>query len=331
MVGDVVLTALGERFEGGHAGKIYVFAPNVTMGWSGNLSLAIPAIRRIRQGLDGRTATTEELGGVLDSLVDLRHRRETLELTGWIVTRAGPKVIRWASGYDPVRFSDSEHAIGDGGPALRRMLAEPEIGMGNGEGYDKVPLRLISGFLEARLEEALQGKDWPQTWGAGYDAITYQEGNFRWLPKLTYVGWDVYVDDRDRIVSVTQAPVIFTQEHVHPCTVMLTKRVGSPDHDVKISWPVDREVDVDTFGRRPYSVASYYYGNYFRVFEPRNHLLKFCLAAKQTTPKGVMCHTGADEADPHFSVNLAVLEPMVSELLVRARASIEKSDPVHLP
>jgi hypothetical protein len=119
MVGDVVLTALGERFDGGYAGKIYVLAPNVAMGWSGNLSLAAPAIRRIRAGLAGRAATMPDLGRVLDGLGDLRGSSESLELTGWIVTSAGPKVIRWASGYDPVRFSDAECAIGDGGGAQR--------------------------------------------------------------------------------------------------------------------------------------------------------------------------------------------------------------------
>ncbi len=320
MVGDVVLTTHGDRFEGGYAGKIYVLAPNVAMGWSGKLTLASLAIRRVREGLGGRVATTEDLGRVLDSLGDLRGGRDSLDLTGWIVAAEGPRVIRWASYFDPVRFSDTENAIGDGGAALRRMLAEPEIGMGNSEGYDTAPLKLVSGFLEARFEEAFQGRDWPRTWGAAYDALAFQEGNFRWLPKLSYVGWDVHLDEQDRIVSITQAPVIFTQEHVHPCTLMFTKPVGSTDHEVQVSTPIDRAVDIDAFLRRPYSAASYYYANYFRVFEPSNHLLKLCLAAKQATPKGVMCHVGADDSDPRFSVNVPVLQPMVNDLLSRARA-----------
>jgi hypothetical protein len=328
LVGDVVLTVSGQRVD--HAGKVYVVAPNVAMGWSGNLSVADPAMRRLRGGLQGLVASTADLGLVLDTLEDLRNRpRETLELTGWIVAPGGPKVIRWASHYDPVRFCDAEHAIGDGGPELRRMLAEPEIGKGNSEGHDKVPLRLISGFCEARFEETLRGAAWPQTWGAAYDAITYQEGNFRWLPKLTYVGWDVVVDDRDRITSVTQAPVLFTQEHVHPCTLMLAKRVGDPDHDVEISYPIDRDVDLDMYRRRPYSVVSYYYANFFRVFLPSGHLMTMYLAAKNATPNGVMHHAGVDEADPRFQVNLNALQPMVNEMLEKARASYaqRQSDP----
>ena len=58
MVGDVVLTTHGDRFEGGYAGKIYELAPNVAMGWSGHLSLASVAIRRMRQRLAGRPAST---------------------------------------------------------------------------------------------------------------------------------------------------------------------------------------------------------------------------------------------------------------------------------
>jgi hypothetical protein len=302
--------------------------PNVTVGWSGHLSLATPAITRLRHELHDRVASVDDLARALEKLEDLRnHPGKTLALTGWIVTPAGPKVIRWASSYRPTLLCDAENDIGDGGPKLRRMLAEPEIGSGNTEGYDQAPMKLISGFCEARFEELFRD-DWPQTWGAAYDAVTYQEGSFRWLPKLTYVGWDVTLDGKDRITDVKQAPVVFTQEHVHPCTLMLTKRVEAAGHEVKVSYPVDRCVDLETYRRRPYSAASYYYANYFRVLSPGSFQMTLYAAAKNATPNGVMCHVGADETDPRFQINRSVLEPMVREMLEKARASHAKRESV---
>jgi len=246
LVGDVVLTDReGKRID--HAGKVYVVAPNVALGWSRNASLAVLALTRLREELsDGRIVSTEDLKRALDNLEDLRGRQnEDLDLTGWIVTPVGSKVVRWSSFHRPTMFCGEASDIGDGGGALRKMLATPVIGEGNTVGYDEAPMKVISGFLEARFEEALGGDDWPRTWGGAYDAIVYQEGFFRWLGKLTYVGWDVVLDSEDRITEVTQAPVVFTQEHVHGCTLMLAKRVGDGETDVKISYPIDRDFDLD--------------------------------------------------------------------------------------
>ena len=333
LVGDVVLTDREGKQRIDHAGKVYVVAPNVALGWSRNASLAKPALARLRQELsDGRVVSTEDLKRALDNLEDLRGRqKEDLDLTGWIVTASGPKVVRWSSFHRPTMFCDEESDIGDGGGALRRMLATPEIGEGNTVGYDEAPMKVISGFLEARFEEALRGDDWPRTWGAAYDAIVYQKGFFRWLPKLTYVGWDVVLDGEDRITEVAQAPVVFTQEHVHGCTLMLGKRVGDGETDVKISYPIDRDFDLDWldwYRRRPYSAVSHYYANYIRIFLPDNHFMTMCTAVENATSNGVMCHAGADETDPHFQVNRSVLGPQVQRILQKARTSFAERQSV---
>jgi hypothetical protein len=321
LVGDVVLSD-GEGKRIGHAGKLYVLPPNVAIGWSGKLTLATTAITRLRHELRHRVATVEDLEEALSNLEDLRERpNEKLEITGWIVTPIGPKVIRWASHYRPVTVCDAENDIGSGGRDLRRMLVEPPIGEGNSQGHDQAPMKLISGFMEARFEEMLLRDTWPQTWGAAYDAIVYQEGAFRWLPKLTYVGWDVRLDGDDRITEIKQAPVVFTQEHAHPCTLMLAKVVGAADHEVKVSYPIDHEPDPDLYLGWRYSVVSPYYANYLRVFCPNNFLMKMCLAAENATAAGVMYHAGSDDADPRFRVNRSVLEPMIRKMLEKARVS----------
>ena len=128
------------------------------------------------------------------------------------------------------------------------------------------------------------------------------------------------IDGGDRITAVEHAPVVFTQEHVHSCTLMLTKRVGAADCDVKISYPIDRVVQRDWYRRRPYSAVSPYYANCFRVFSPGKFRMMMYLAAKHATPAGVMCHVGADETDARFEVNRSVLEPKVREMLAKVRA-----------
>jgi hypothetical protein len=201
------------------------------------------------------------------------------------------------------------------------MLAEPEIGMGNTNGHDVAPMKLITGFSEARFEEALLRDEWPRTWGAAYEALVYQEGFFRWLPKLTYVGWDVFVADDGGIIDVRQAPVVFTQEHVHPCTRWFSTMAGAVS-EVQVSYPIDADdLDMDALKSLPTSVVSPYYANYFRIFCPDKFLVKMTFTAENATPAGVMCHVGADEKDPRFQVNRPVFEPHVRDVVRAARAS----------
>lgn len=333
LVGDVVLSDLrGERM--GHAGKVYVLAPNVALGWSGNLSLAKPALIRLRQQLGGgRFVSRDRLDRALNSLSIFRYgTRAKLELTGWIVDEEGPKVVRWASWHSPTRFCEVESDIGSGGNVLRKLLADPEIGHSNTRGLDVAPMKLVSGFMEARFEEMLLGAKWPTTWGVAYDAILFQRGAFRWLPKLTYIGWDITVDAQDRITGVTQAPVVFTHEREHPYTVMFASTLGVEGFDTKISAPID---GTDT-GRRdflllePRTVVSPYYANYFRVFCPDNALYKLSWAAENATPAGAMYHAGAGEQEPKFAVNQQVLEPFIRLSLHQARER-ERQRGLHPP
>lgn len=335
LVGDVALTDKRSGQRVGYAGKVYVLAPNVALGWSGNASLAKPALMRLRRDLSsGAEASAQDIEKALRNLEDLRERgTERLELVGWLVVAPSPKVIRWASHYRPTTLSENEGSVGDGGDELRKMLAAPEIGYGNTSGLYRAPMKLISGFLQARFEEALGGEAWPQSWGAAYDALAYQmdqfgRGGFRWLPKLTYLGWDVTVDSNDRITKVTPAPAVFTQEHIHSCTLMVSRRLSETGPDpAKLSYPIDRDdLDHDMYLRRPYSAVSPYYANYFRVFLPDSHLMVLCMAAENATHNGIMWHAGTDEADPHFQVNASALEEHVRRLLVDARASYARRE-----
>jgi hypothetical protein len=44
LVGDVVLTLDGKRLQDG-GGKVYFVAPNVAIGWAGEMRLALPALQ----------------------------------------------------------------------------------------------------------------------------------------------------------------------------------------------------------------------------------------------------------------------------------------------
>lgn len=317
LVGDVVLSSpKGERLD--YTGKVYEVGTNVVIGWSGAARVAQPAISRLRREFSRRFVSADELRDALNRLADLRGRA-TLELTGWIVTAGGPKVIRWATHYEPVTLSDSENAIGDGGDELRKLLAEPEVGAGNTEGYDRTALKVVTGFIEARFEEMLR-PEWPQTWGAAFDVLVLQESRFRWLPSLTYVGWDLTLDDDDRITDVAQAPVVFKQERIHGCTLLLTKRVGGSRHEAKVSTSIDQDhIDLGTYLRRPYSARSPYYANYLRLFRGGAFLVTMPLVVTNATPNGYMYLDG-DGEDPRFQVNRPHLEGLVREMLQKLRS-----------
>jgi hypothetical protein len=92
-------------------------------------------------------------------------------------------------------LSDAECDIGDGGYELRKLLRPGIVRGGNQEGHKKSVLQAMAGFVEARFEEMLRPNEWPRTWGAAFEMMVLQEGRFRWLPDLTYIGWDVMVDD----------------------------------------------------------------------------------------------------------------------------------------
>ena len=157
-------------------------------------------------------------------------------------------------------------------------------------------MKAISGFLQARGEEMLRA-DWPQSWGKAYDAIVYQEGAFRWLDKLTYIRWDLVLDRDDRIASLTQGPVVFTQERVRGCTLTFTKRIGDMRPVTELSYPIYRgRQDLDWYFNHPYSVTSPYYACYFRVQTPREWTT-LAFAVRSATDKALMRHAGADETD----------------------------------
>ena len=324
LVGDVVLTLDGKRLDVG-AGKVYVVAPNVVLGWSGTAVLARPAFVRIINELGGRVATLRDIENAFDKLDVLRaYRGKTLDLTGWVITDAGAKGIRWTTRSRPPLFDEVDHSIGSGGSTLRGYLSPPAASFSNTEGVDVVPMKVIAGFMEGRHEEMLRGNAWPLSWGKAYDAIVLQKGLFRWLDKLTYIGWEVTVDGNDRVESVKQAPVVFTQERHHPCTVLFTKTVGDVRQArVELSTPVfpdPRKLDDDVYYLKPYTAVSPYYANYLRVhYKSEGSLVKLCLAWKHATSNGAIYHASKDPSDPTFEVNVPVLEENLRKALEEAR------------
>jgi hypothetical protein len=131
---------------------------------------------------------------------------------------------------------------------------------GNTRGLDVAPQDLISGFLQARFEETLGPAQWPTTWGAAYEALVYQVGSLRWLDKITYVGWNIFIDDQaERIVGVQQAPHVFVQAHHDPYTVMFVAKTGDMQSTVRVSYPVDASadsIDYQYLRSRPHGVDS---------------------------------------------------------------------------
>ena len=93
---------------------------------------------------------------------------------------------------------------------LKEDRAGSKFSTSTTHGHDIVPMKAISGFLQARGEEMLRA-DWPQSWGKAYDAIVYQEGAFRRLEELTYTAgtwsWTATTDP----ASLTQGPVVSTR------------------------------------------------------------------------------------------------------------------------
>jgi hypothetical protein len=330
LVGDVVLTYEGERVS--YAGKVYRVGLNVAIGWSGAAALARVAIGRLLGAFGEEHWVTEtELRGAFDSLSDLRGASQSLELIGWFVPGSGPYVaIRWASRYSPTLLSRSEGAIGDGGEVLRQMMAPPLVGAGNTEGHDTVPTKAANGFIEARFEEMLRA-EWPRTWGAAFDLLVYQEGvlprggelhvdrRFRWMPSLTYVGWDISIDDEVHIVGAVQAAAVYKQERVHPCTVMYGKILGQPDHVVKVSTPIDRDIEESWYARRPFSAVSDYMANYFRIFRNGRFLVTMPTVIGRPTRNGLAYHDSDDPEEPRFAMTARV-EPLLREVLENARA-----------
>jgi hypothetical protein len=331
LVGDVVLSHQAERVD--YAGKIYRVGLNVAVGWSGARGLAQVAIARLLRAFEEEhTLTEEELRGAFASLADLRGGSRPLELIGWFVPALGtPRVIRWATGYSPTLLSQTEGEIGDGGDVLRKMMAPPLVGDGNTYGHDTVPTKAANGFMEARFEEMLRA-DWPRTWGAAFDLLVFQEHvflrnrkivvdrRFRWMPSLTYVAWDLSIDDRGSIVGVAQAPAVYAQARLHRCTVMYGKTLGESDCIVKVSTPIDREdIDESWYARRPFSAVSDYTANYFRLFRGAKFIVTMLMVIGRATRNGLVFHDSNDPAEPRFAVT-SKLESLVSAALGKAKA-----------
>jgi hypothetical protein len=77
VVGDVVLAdPSGNRV--GHAGKAYLMARNAALGWSGDASLARPALTRLRTELGGSVVSIEHVEPALNKLEDLRDRPQSI-------------------------------------------------------------------------------------------------------------------------------------------------------------------------------------------------------------------------------------------------------------
>lgn len=328
LVGDVVLSYEGERV--GYTGKIYRVALNLVVGWSGSRALAHDAVARLLAAFPGEQNCTEgEVRRAFDQLADLRGGSRRLEIIGWFVPSAGQaKVLRWSTSYEPTFLSLTDGEIGDGGDVLRKMMAPPLIGGGNTVGYETVPTKAANGFIEARFVEMLSA-DWPRTWGAAFDLLVFQEGRllrsgkivvdrrFRWLPSLTYIAWDLTIDQQGRLIGATQLPTVYKQERVHPCTVIHGKALDAPDHVVKVSTPVHLDdIDEAMYLRRPFSAVSEYYANYFRLFRDGAHLETMMMVVGRATRNGVMYHDSADAAEPRFAVT-ENLEGLVSTMLQR--------------
>lgn len=322
LVGDVVLSIEGERLTDDYAGKVYKVGKNVVIGWAGAASVAADAVGRLRAQFRGCQISCDDLERALDGFSDLRGKRH-LELTGWIVVGGTPKVIRWANYYDPVRFSDLESVIGDGGYELRKLLAPPRVRGGNSKGYDTSPLQAAGGFIDARFEEMLRPDTWSRTWGAAYDLLVLQEDVFRWLPALTYVIWDVTLDGDDQIRAVVQAPLVFKQERIHDCTVLQFKRLGNAEHEARVSRPIDHEVDPGQYLRRPFCARSPYYANCFLLHRGERPVpvLSLQLTIQGATRAGFMFHDSEDDSEPKFNVNQPVLQQEVSRMLRALRAA----------
>lgn len=325
LVGDVVLSDRQHRRLDLWSGKVYPLGDNVAMGWSGQGILAEQAFRRLRDSLPLGPISTDELHHALDGLSDLRNGQDGLEMLGWIVAPDGPKVVRWASHYSPTRLCDAEGAIGSGGDILRKMYSEPTASGSNLVGGERTVLKAATNFIEARFKETLTPRQWPQTWGVAFDLLIYQ-GRFLWLPAMTYVGWDVYVDPNDQIERIAQGAVVFKQERVDDCTVMHFKARGERHHEIRVSTPVYRtDVDQSAYLGRPFSASSPYYGNWFRIWttRPTKHFLTIQLVSVGGTAEGLVRHTGSDD-EPAFLVNEAMLVPIVRDEVSRHRTGLRR-------
>jgi hypothetical protein len=325
LVGDVVLSNRARQRLDLWSGKVYALGDNVALGWSGQATLAEQAFRRLRDAVPLGAISADALHRALDGLSGLRNGQDRLEILGWFVGPDGAKVVRWASHYSPTMIGEAEGAIGDGGPILRRMYGEPTAAGSNVVGAERTVLKAATNFIEARFKETLTPRQWPQTWGVAFDQLMYL-GRFLWLPAMTYVGWDVYVDPNDEIERVTQGSVVFKQERVDDCTVMHFKALDEARHEIRVSTPIyETDIDQSAYLERPFSASSPYYGNCFRIWttRPTKHFLTIQLVSVGGTAEGLVRHSGSDD-EPRFHVREEMLAPIVRDEVIRHRQGLRR-------
>jgi hypothetical protein len=319
LVGDVVLSTPGEKpdtFERyAYARKIYRFAPNLVVGWSGDGYQAGRIIRCLKAMPIG-PATYEECARILASVRDAPD----VTLAGWVVEGA-PMRISWRGDSPDELCATSEDVfIGCGANTMRAALRGR--GQTNMAGVRAAALHAACSLGDLRFREVLFSKDWDTTVGFAYEALIFDQGQFSWGPPITYVGWTVRMDAHGRVASVDQAPVVTTQRSEGEHLLVQEKSATDAHWRNSVSVAVDEyplsKATVgslaEQFSNRAFAPRADCYVNYF-VFRQAERWWGVPCAVDAPTANGLMWAEG-DAADVRFRLRADLLETVFRDISI---------------
>jgi hypothetical protein len=150
-------------------------------------------------------------------------------------------------------------------------------------------LSVINEVAHARFQESLYKGEWDLSFGASYDMFVFDEGCFRFVKSILYVGWDYHWDSNKQTGTLQQAPILIKHNCMGDYSILQEALHGDHYDGRTINYlarPVFDNMDGINLSHFPLTIQADYYANYFIFRENGKVPFKSLLTVQKITNDG---------------------------------------------
>jgi hypothetical protein len=198
LVGDFLVTVRGGGFEWSGK-KLQVLTPNCAVAWTGRMAMASDVLHTLHNTLAGRWVTRRDVENALGTIAPA-ETRDDLHLIGWIID-SEPLCFRWNAA-TPSAVSLSPFQVdGSGQEELLRIMSSDKVTAAMGSPRSSADEAIYSALSTATWlykDEFFGQLNRRKGFGLCYEILYYDEGEFRYVDDIAFLGMDVKWNAEER-------------------------------------------------------------------------------------------------------------------------------------
>jgi len=209
--------------------KVYVISPSLCVGFCDSPFSASDVVATLSAHFGRSACTLQDIRRVLTSISD--HSHPPCTIIGWVSEADGFHCFRWTSTDHRVLDSAEEFIIGSGRSHFARLHEHRQDILGQ-EPVESA-IAMIGDLMK---DEVLYASSLPHRFGGAYKVIAFQEGEFRVIPSILFVPFQIEeTADPTELSALSPKRALKSFQHDEMLEVMAvhlsSKSVGTHERD----------------------------------------------------------------------------------------------------